>query len=364
MYRLSRSSRATGPKMRPPRVPRIRRQQDHRVVVEADVGPVGPPALLGRPHDDGARPRPSSPPPGSASFTGRPTTVSPMLAYRRADPPSTRMPGAPWLRCCPRHGSGSPAGSLGALHDLDEPPPSSWRAVASPRRAPGRPRAPRWPRRAPRASSSGARSCRRADDGTRGRSDDDGLVHPVRDHHAGPHLAAAALVRHLLVAHDSSSAGVSSTTAIALASIVRSRITVAMRDVVPELLDRRRVVELPGGELEPQVEQLLLRGLRAFEELLVRQLAQLGGLARHPSHPALVMNFVLIGSLCWARPIASRRGDSFTPASSNITRPGFHGDPALRVALARPHPGLGRLLRHRLVREDGDPPCRRGGCAA
>ena len=32
-----------------------------------------------------------------------------------------------------------------------------------------------------------------------------------------------------------------------------------------------------------------------------------------------------------------------------------HGDPALRVALALAHPGLGRLLGERLVREDRDP---------
>ena len=48
------------------------------------------------------------------------------------------------------------------------------------------------------------------------------------------------------------------------------------------------------------------------------------------------MNLVLIGSLCCARFMASRASDSGTPASSNITRPGFTTATHLGVALDQP----------------------------
>src|SRR6476661_5694999 len=95
------------------------------------------------------------------------------------------------------------------------------------------------------------------------------------------------------------------------------------RDVVAQLLEPRRVVELPGRQLEAQVEELFLRTLDPDVQIVVGQLAELDGLARHRYSPTLVMNFVLIGSLCCARNMASRASGSLTPDSSNMTRPGF-----------------------------------------
>src|SRR5439155_27100111 len=48
-------------------------------------------------------------------------------------------------------------------------------------------------------------------------------------------------------------------------------------DVVADLLDPHRVVELARGELEAQVEQLLLERLHPLQQFLVRELAQLRG---------------------------------------------------------------------------------------
>src|SRR5439155_1657079 len=87
--------------------------------------------------------------------------------------------------------------------------------------------------------------------------------------------------------------------------------------------DPCRVVELTRRQLEAQVEELFLRALDPDVQLVVRELSELDRLARHPYSPTLVMNFVLIGNLCCARNIASRASGSFTPDSSNMTRPGF-----------------------------------------
>jgi hypothetical protein len=57
------------------------------------------------------------------------------------------------------------------------------------------------------------------------------------------------------------------------------------RHVVAEILEPRGVVQLPGGQLEPQVEQLLFGAVDAHVQLLVGKLAQLGGFARHVSPP-------------------------------------------------------------------------------
>ena len=123
MYRLSRSSRATGPKIRVPLgflesgVSRTTALSSKRM-----YDPSGRRRSLAV-RDDGAHDLALLHAAARQRSLIVPTTVSPMLAYRRADPPSTRITRAPWLRCCPRHGNGSPAGSFGALHDLDQPPP-------------------------------------------------------------------------------------------------------------------------------------------------------------------------------------------------------------------------------------------------
>src|SRR5918992_3265291 len=94
-------------------------------------------------------------------------------------------------------------------------------------------------------------------------------------------------------------------------------------DLVPDVLDEHRVVELAGGQLEPEVEQLLLRRLQPSPELLVREVTQLGGPGHSTTPPSLVTNFERMGSLWAARMMASRATVSDTPESSNITRPGL-----------------------------------------
>src|SRR5437879_4788779 len=95
-------------------------------------------------------------------------------------------------------------------------------------------------------------------------------------------------------------------------------------DVALDLPEAGVVAELAGDELGAEGEQLLLRLRQAVEELFVFELAQLGDLGvRHHSSSARVTNLALIGSFWIARSRASRARGSPTPASSNMTRPGF-----------------------------------------
>src|SRR5690606_7252918 len=87
------------------------------------------------------------------------------------------------------------------------------------------------------------------------------------------------------------------------------------------------VVQLPGGSLEAQVEQLFLRLLELADQVLGGLVPQLlGGRGlRHYSHTSRFTNLHRIGSLCIARRKASLATGSGTPASSNMTRPGLTG---------------------------------------
>ena len=139
-------------------------------------------------------------------------------------------------------------------------------------------------------------------------------------------------------------------------SIPRSCATVSARQRAPaRLAQAGGVLELAGRVPKAQVEQLLAELPHLLDELLVVHVPDfLVFMAGYWS--SRITNLVLTGSLWPARRIASRASGSGTPASSNITRPGLHdGDPALGRALAGAHAGLGRLLRHGLVREDVDP---------
>src|SRR5919197_77561 len=99
------------------------------------------------------------------------------------------------------------------------------------------------------------------------------------------------------------------------------------RDVVPDGTQPPVVVQLPGGHLEAEVEQLLLGLPHAQRELLVAELTQLGGArgsVRHQmSPPSRVTIRHFIGSLWIARRSASRAVCSFGKLISNITRPGL-----------------------------------------
>src|SRR4029453_2568003 len=93
------------------------------------------------------------------------------------------------------------------------------------------------------------------------------------------------------------------------------------------LLDRAEpavALELTGGCLEAEVEQLLLGLAQSGLEVDVVQLVELVGLdpGRHQNSPASrVMKRHFIGSLCIARRIASRAPVSSAPESSNMPRP-------------------------------------------
>src|SRR5215218_12620 len=104
-------------------------------------------------------------------------------------------------------------------------------------------------------------------------------------------------------------------------SIWRSRATVSAREVALGGAHAGGVLELARGELEAQAEGLAPRGLDAVDELVVGQVAQVGGL--HACTSSRITNFVRTGSLWPARRIASRASGSGTPASSNMTRPGL-----------------------------------------
>src|SRR4051794_23584259 len=103
----------------------------------------------------------------------------------------------------------------------------------------------------------------------------------------------------------------------------------AAREVLLRAAERRGVLQLPGGMLEAQVEQLLAGVAHRLHQLVVGQIVHLAGL--HWSRPSSIAevapsrrtNLVLTGSLWPARRIASRASGSGTPASSKITRPGL-----------------------------------------
>ena len=111
------------------------------------------------------------------------------------------------------------------------------------------------------------------------------------------------------------------------------------------------VLQLAGGVLEAQAEQVATRGLRcARASSSSSHVAQLAWRSSRPS--SAVTNLVLTGSLWPARRMASRASGSGTPASSNITRPGLTtATQPSGVALAGAHAGLGRLLGEGLVRD-------------
>src|SRR5690606_19734238 len=100
------------------------------------------------------------------------------------------------------------------------------------------------------------------------------------------------------------------------------------RDVATHGLEPPVALQLAGGRLEPQVEQLFLGLLELGDESLVVEPVELAGRQRlgpdsHQAPPSRTTKRVFIGSLCCARRMASRARSSGTPASSNITRPGL-----------------------------------------
>src|SRR5262249_34215810 len=80
------------------------------------------------------------------------------------------------------------------------------------------------------------------------------------------------------------------------------------------------VLQLTGRILEAQAEQVPARGADVLDEHVIGHVVDLCRLGHR--YPSRSPTFVLPGSLCPARRIASRASGSDTPASSNIPRPG------------------------------------------
>ena len=148
-------------------------------------------------------------------------------------------------------------------------------------------------------------------------------------------------------------------------AISRSRSTVSIRATSLRASVRRgEVVQLPGGQLEPEVEQLAAVLRQPALELVVVELAQLGGVGHGhqtstsavPWVPGRTTKRALNGSFWMARSMAVA-GQVAVHAGQLEEDPAGpdDGHPVLGVALARAHAGLGRLLGHRLVGEDPDP---------
>src|SRR5690242_20683520 len=86
--------------------------------------------------------------------------------------------------------------------------------------------------------------------------------------------------------------------------------------------EARGVLQLAGGVLHAQAEDVAPSRRDVLAQRVVVQFCQFAG--RHAcSRSSRRTNFVFTGSLWPARRIASRASGSGTPASSNITRPGF-----------------------------------------
>src|SRR6185312_3713378 len=101
------------------------------------------------------------------------------------------------------------------------------------------------------------------------------------------------------------------------------------RDVALDRTDAAVALELAGGRLEAQVEQLFLGLAQLLDEALVFERVELArgellGADRHYASPSSrLMMRAFNGSLWMARVSASRASSSLTPATSNRTRPGL-----------------------------------------
>src|SRR5205807_1717515 len=95
------------------------------------------------------------------------------------------------------------------------------------------------------------------------------------------------------------------------------------RDVMPDLGDLARVLELPNGVLEAELVELPARGAHPHPQLVCLQHAQLVDFHLGPPPSADVTKRVLIGSLAAASFMASFATSGVTPPISNSTRPGL-----------------------------------------
>src|SRR6185369_6716404 len=108
------------------------------------------------------------------------------------------------------------------------------------------------------------------------------------------------------------------------AQLARPNLGFDLRQVLARRLDLVHDLGVAELLLEAEPEELLAQLAALLEEGVVRQLANLLRLhTRPPSSSLRETNFVLIGSFCAARRIASRAVVSSTPSISKSTRPGL-----------------------------------------
>src|SRR3954453_11401969 len=158
--------------------------------------------------------------------------------------------------------------------------------------------------------------------------DDDGLVHLVADDVAAPLLAVAAgrrrlggagrVLCHLLLLRAGGDAEL---------ALAHDRVDPG--DVTAYGAQPPVILQLPGGRLEPEVEQLLLGLAQFLEQTLVVEAAKalgnevLGPDRHHASPPSRRTIRHFIGSLWIARVSASLATFSLGNDSSKSTRPGL-----------------------------------------
>src|SRR6185437_4795587 len=140
----------------------------------------------------------------------------------------------------------------------------------------------------------------------------------------------------------------------AMADFLLSQDRLQARDVPPDGAEAHRVLDRLGGGAEAQVEALGHELLQLGLHVVHRQVPDLGRLHRsgllalHEARPDRQL-----GGRERQRLLGQVLADAFDlehhPARLD------HGDPALGIALALAHAGLGRLLGDRLVRKDPDP---------
>src|SRR5579875_1619632 len=255
-----------------------------------------------------------------------------MLAYRRRDPPSTRMQ------------STSRAPELSATRSRDScwiigPAPrsprgataSAWRAAWSRPRARGLRRARCRPRRGRRGAWCAARSCRSAGGGRarrprRPRSSASCRRPPPPPAPCGGWSASLRRRSRQVLRASRLLLAVGGPLGAGLRPVLPER-GEDPRDVLLHLADARRVVQLPRRLLEAEVEQLPARLGQLVLELARLQPEVLG--ASHqtctsaaPWVPGRTTKRAFIGSFWIARSIAARASSWSTPESSNRTRPG------------------------------------------
>src|SRR5262245_14217802 len=195
---------------------------------------------------------------------------------------------------------------------------SAWTAAGSRRCGPGRPRAARCSRRARRAGWFGPSSCGTAG-GACGWSPPRRRSCPSRWTRPRPRAPCAPRgPRWLRLPRPSR---VLLLKGLGGGDLAGPELGLEPGDVPTHLADAGVVAQLAGGELEAELEQLVLGLAQAVDEAAVVEVAE--GFPRHQSASSLVTKRALIGSFWIARSMAARATTASGYDSSKSTRPGL-----------------------------------------